>query len=80
MKDYHVGNPGGPLRDDDTRLREEREAILRLALEECMQHMSSLRDFVAEGGSIRMVGAREAVLEADAAYDRLGRLLAKGRS
>ena len=49
-------------------LLDERDR-LRAALLECMSCMDSLRDFVAEGGSIRMIGARDAVLAADSALD-----------
>jgi len=57
-----------------------RIAELEAALRDCIGIMSSLRDFVAEGGSCRMVGAREAITGADNAYDSARAVLAKGQS
>lgn len=40
-------------------------------IQEARDVISSLRDFVAEGGSRRMIGATEAIIEADKLCDVL---------
>ena len=45
--------------------------VTRDLLLESMNCIGSLRDFVSEGGSIRMIGARDAVIEADHLLDEL---------
>jgi hypothetical protein len=47
------------------------------ALRDCMACMDSLRDYVAEGGSIRLLGAAQAIRDADAALERGHAALAK---
>ena len=81
LKDYYetYGSPPGVPSTLDWAQKLEREvAELRKALQNCMSIMDSLRDFVCEGGSIRMVGAREAVSEADATYE-IARAALKGK-
>jgi hypothetical protein len=46
------------------------------ALRECMSCMDSLRDYAAEGGG-RMVGVRDAIRDADKAFDAARAALAK---
>jgi hypothetical protein len=47
------------------------------ALRSVTAHCDSMRDFVCEGGSIRMVGARQAVNEADDAINDAYAAIAK---
>jgi hypothetical protein len=72
---YRAGETCGMLfaARDRVLLCEELVETLR----ECIGVMSSLRDFVAEGGSIQMIGAHHAINEADKLFDRAGNLIRK---
>lgn len=53
----------------------DEQANLIEALRECMSCMDSLRDYVCESSARHMVGAREAVLAADAAFSKASALI-----
>jgi hypothetical protein len=48
-------------------------------LHEARDVIQSLRDFVAEGGSRRMIGATEAIMQADELSDALWAAIAKAQ-
>jgi hypothetical protein len=72
---YGARRYADPQREANVRLVTAAPELLA-ELRECMAIMSSLRDFVSES-NCRLIGAGEAMREADAAYDRAQAVIAK---